>query len=218
MLDLLLSARGEDGVALTDRQVRDQVVTFLVAGHETVATALTWAWGLLAADGDRQDRLHAEAVAVLGDRAPARADVDRLPFARAVLDEAMRLYPPAWLITRSALTADDLAGRAVPAGALVIVSPWLVHRHPDWWRRPERFEPERFLAAGFDRTAFVPFGFGPRMCIGREFAYVEGVLVLACLARRFSFTFPPGRSMPPARALVTLRPAGGLPLRVAIRR
>lgn len=217
MLDLLLSARDEDGQRLTSREVRDQVVTFIVAGHETVASALTWAWALLAENPDVQAALQRESDEVLAGRAPAFADYARLPFARAVLDEALRLFPPAWLITRQALGSDVLAGRDIPAGALVILSPWLLHRHPAAWRDPEAFDPTRFLDGTADRTAFVPFGAGPRQCIGRDFAYVEGVLMLSAIAGRYSMAFPAGTGFPAADPLVTVRPASGLPM-VVMRR
>ena len=212
MLDLLLAARDEDGRALTLRQVRDQVVTFIVAGHETVATALTWAWALLAAHPDRQRRLQEESDAVLAGRPATFADVARLPYARSVLDESLRLYPPAWLLTRKALAPQVVAGIEVPAGALVIVSPWLLHRHPDRWARADAFEPERFVDDSVDRTAFLPFGAGLRQCIGRDFAYVEGVLMLAALAGRVEVSLPAGAGIPRAVPLVTMRPAGGLRL------
>jgi cytochrome P450 len=217
MLDLLLSSRDEDGAGLSAVEVRDQVVTFIVAGHETVASALTWSWGLLAGDPKSQQRLQAESDAVLGGRAPTFADLARLPFARAVFDETLRLFPPAWLITRNARAADVLGGREIPAGALVIMSPWLMHRHPSSWDEPEAFRPERFLAEGIDRSAYLPFGAGPRLCIGRDFAYVEAVLLLAAIAGRYEVAFPDGTGMPHAEPLVTVRPVGGLPLRVVRR-
>lgn len=215
MLDLILSARDDRGSSLSDSEVRDQIVTFIVAGHETVASALSWAWALLARDPARAGALADEAREVLGGRLPTIADYGRLPLARAVFDETLRLYPPAWLITRNTTAAMELDGRPVPEGALVIISPWIVHRHPDAWSDPEAFDPERFLDGTISRGAFLPFGSGPRLCIGREFAYVEGVLVLAALAAHF--TFAPVGPMPHAEPLVTVRPAGGVPLRIAAR-
>ncbi|MBI1352049.1 MAG: cytochrome P450 [Actinomycetales bacterium] len=217
MLDMLIASRDDQGSRLTPAELRDQVVTFIVAGHETVASALTWAWALLAADERVQARLHEEADAVLGDRDPEFADYRRLPFARAVFDEVLRLYPPAWLITRKAVVPDTLAGHEIPAGALVILSPWLLHRHPAIWSDPEAFLPERFLAEDVPRRAFLPFGAGLRQCIGRDFAYVEGVLTLAALARRVSVSYPAGMGVPAVRPLVTVRPEGGLSLRVTAR-
>ena len=217
MLDLLLGSRDDSGAGLTPREVRDQVVTFIVAGHETVASALTWAWALVARHPEVQEELQRESDAVLGGRAPAFADYARLPYARAVFDEALRLYPPAWLITRKALDDAVLGGHDVPRGSLVILSPWIVHRHPDVWPEPERFLPSRFLDGSASRTSFIPFGAGLRQCIGRDFAYVEGTLMLSAIAGRYALAYPPGRGVPAAAPLVTIRPVGGLPLRVTRR-
>lgn len=217
MLAMLRSVHDEAGVGLTPQEIRDQIVTFIVAGHETVASAMTWAWALVARHPEVQERLHAEAVDVLGDRPVAFDDLDRLPYARAVLDETLRLYPPAWLITRKALQADVIGGHDVPAGALIILSPWLLHRHPRVWVDPAQFRPERFLEGEVDRTCFIPFGAGPRLCIGRDFSYVEGVAMLASLARRYRFDYPLGSTVPLADPLVTIRAVGGLPLRVTRR-
>lgn len=218
MLDLLLGARDAAGEGLSATEVRDEIVTFIVAGHETVASALSWSWALLAAHPDVQADLQAESDAVLAGRAVTFEDYGRLPFARAVMDEALRLYPPAWLITRRADEGDRLGGRDVPPGSLVILSPWLLHRHPGVWRDPERFDPSRFLDGSADRTAFLPFGAGLRQCIGRDFAYVEGVLMLSALAGRYQVRPIPGRGVPKADPSVTVRPVGGLPLRVSRRR
>jgi cytochrome P450 len=217
MLDLLLQARDESGARLTRREVRDQVVSFIVAGHETVASSLTWAWALLAAHPEVQRELQDEADAVLTDAPPTMADYGRLPVARAVLDEAMRLYPPVWLISRRAQAPDVLGRRDIPAGAIIITSPWLVHRHPDRWDRPDVFDPHRFLDGTVDRQAFIPFGAGPRQCVGRDFAYVEAVLLLATMARRVSVSYPAGVGIPAAEPLVTIRPVGGLPVVITSR-
>ena len=222
LLDMLLAAHDDDGSRLSRAQVRDQVVTFVVAGHETVASALTWAWHLLATHPEAARRLRSEVDAVCGARAPAFTDLSRLSWTRAVLDETLRLYPPAWLVTRRSLAPDVLDGVDVPADALVIVSPWLVHRHEDAWPDPDRFDPSRFLDDDGARRrevvtspAYLPFGAGPRMCIGRDLALLEGGLVLASLAARVELeeVGPPPRPVP----LVTVRPAGGLPMRVRLR-
>ena len=227
MLDLLLAG------GLTPREVRDEIVTFLVAGHETVASALTWALLLLGAHPDVADRVAQEADRVLsgspaGDAsgpqsvsAAGSVDMDtlaRLQLARAVVDEAMRLHPPAWLITRSTTGDMELGGSHVPSGSLVILSPWIVHRHPSAWDHPDAFRPERFLdpgARGPLRTAFLPFGAGPRMCIGRDFAYAEAVLALAMVSRaaRLAPTGAPVRPLP----LVTIRPDRPALVRVTLR-
>jgi len=217
MLDLLIMARDDEGNALTVTEIRDQVVTFIVAGHETVASALTWTFALLAEHPDVLRTLQAEADSVLGGNAAQFADYQRLPYARAVIDETLRLYPPAWLITRNSLGDDLLGGYEVPEGSLIIMSPWLLHRHPDVWVRPDRFDPQRFLDGGIDHSAFIPFGAGPRQCIGRDFAYVEAVLLLASLVAHFDVEFPAGEHCPPAVPLVTMRPTNGLHLRVRAR-
>lgn len=217
VVGLLRESRDADGNPLSDAEIRNQIVTFIVAGHETVASALSWAWALLAAHPEVQERLAGEAHEVIGDRVPGYEDYSRLPYARAVLDETLRLYPPAWLITRKSLGPDQIDGHQIPAGALLILSPWLVHRHPDAWDSPEEFDPSRFIEGRADRNAFLPYGAGPRLCIGRDFAYVEGVLLLARLAARFTFSYPPGGSLPAANPMVTVRPAGGLPLVLAPR-
>ena len=214
MLDLLLAG-------LDRESVRDEVVTFIVAGHETVASALTWTWALLAAHPEVQRQLHDELDSVLGGRAPSMEDVLALPYTRAVFDEALRLYPPAWLITRTALNDDELGGRDIPAGALIIMSPYLLHRHPDVWSDPESFNPTRT----FDRNAFIPFGNGPRLCIGRDFAYIEAITLLAVLAQRGFVSYPGSgatkergsEGVPAYTPLVTMRPANGLHLRVTPR-
>lgn len=217
MLDLLITGRDDEGNSLTETEIRDQIVTFIVAGHETVASALTWTFALLAENPEVMRALQAEADAVLGGKAAQFADYQRLPYARAVIDETLRLYPPAWLITRNSLGDDVLGGYEVPNGSLIIMSPWLLHRHPEVWVNPDRFDPQRFIDGAVDRSAFIPFGAGPRQCIGRDFAYVEAVLLLSSLVAHFDLEYPAGRQRPPAVPLVTMRPLGGLHLRVRAR-
>jgi len=212
MLDLLITARDDQGQGLTNTEIRDQIITFIVAGHETVASALTWAWAMLARDPQVQRRLSEEADHVLGDRPPQFADYANLPYARAVFDESLRMFPPAWLITRNAGAEDLIAGYTILPKSLIIISPWLVHRHPDAWANAWEFDPDRFLEGNYDRTMFIPFGAGIRQCIGKDFAYVEGVLLLAALAQRYEFRYPMGAVPPAAEPLVTIRPVGGLPL------
>ena len=220
LLDVLLGAAdaGEDPIDL--REVRDELVSFMVAGHETVASALMWALWMLAGDPVTAQRLADEADAVLGDRDATWEDLDRLPVARAVFDETMRLYPPVWLVTRRALEDDVLGGRFIPAGSLVIMSPYVVHRDPVLWEDASAFRPQRFLdgsAPPPSSHAFWPFGAGPRICVGKDFAYLEGILLLAGLARRVTVARPPGAREPRAVPLVTLRPLGSLPLVVRAR-
>lgn len=220
MLDLLL-APDSDGDRLSTAEIRDQVVTFIVAGHETVASALAWAMWLIAGDEQVQDRLANEARDVLGDAAVSMADVPRLPYARAVLDEALRLFPPAWLVTRRSLADDELGGREIPKGALIILSPYLVHRDENAWTEPDRFDPTRFLdvssRGGDIAVHYWPFGAGPRLCIGREFALAEGTLLLAGIARRIRLARDRGIPAPQPIPQVTIRPSAGLPLAVTRR-
>ena len=201
--------------SLSDREVRDELVTLVIAGHETVASALSWTLHLLAESPSVQQRLHAELDAVLGGRrAPGWDDLPALRYTRQVVDEALRLYPPAWVLTRRAEQDDVVCGVDVPAGTLAIVSPWLLHRRTADWPDPLRFDPDRF---GVERSAaprggYLPFGVGPRLCIGRDFALVETVLTLATLLRGWRVAPTLRRGPVRVDALVTLRPRGGLPL------
>ncbi len=212
VLDLLIAARDSTGAPLSDHEIRDEIVTFIVAGHETVAAALTWCWALLAAHPNIQRELQVEVDEVVGEKQLNLNDLAQLPFTRACVDEALRLYPPAWLITRKALVDDELAGAKIPAGALVIMSPWIVHRHPDFWIDPDAFVPQRFLDGTVTRHAFIPFGNGLRLCIGRDFAYAEAVALVARIASRFTLSYAAGASIPDANPSVTMRPVGGLEL------
>jgi cytochrome P450 len=219
VLGLLLAS------GMTDAEVRDELVTLVIAGHETVAASLTWTLRLLAEHPEVVARVHAELDRVLTDGTPAggtRAagwqDVSSLPVVRAVVDEGLRLYPPAWVITRRALTDDVVDGVPVPAGTLVITSPWVHHRRADLWPDPLRFDIDRWLGedAGSRREGYIPFGAGPRLCIGREFAVVESVMVLAELLR--DRTVAPAGARPDVVAAVTLRPRGGMHLAARPRR
>jgi cytochrome P450 len=189
LLSLLLSRSAEEGGELTgDRQIRDEAVTLFIAGFENVATALTWTWHLLAQNPEVEGRLHAELDEVLGGRPPEAADVPRLAYTRAVFEEAMRLYPPVPRLVRTALRDYEVGGYKVPAGSLVVVSQYLMHRDPRFFPEPERFDPGRWAPEarrGRPAYCYFPFGGGPRRCIGDGFAYAEGVLVLAALASRW---------------------------------
>lgn len=209
LLGLLL-----DG-GLSDAEIRDELVTMVIAGHETVAAALAWTLMLLAEHPSAQERMRAELSAHPGP-VPVIGHRDALPWTRAVIDEALRLFPPAWAISRRSQSADVIGGREVPAGTLVIISPWLVHRRCQSWPDPLSFRPERFLESD-SRTAtrrgdYLPFGLGPRLCIGREFALAEMVLVLERLLGEVRLDVPPGWSRPAARAQVAVHPEGGMPL------
>jgi cytochrome P450 len=220
VLALLLRASDAEG-SLGEREVRDELVTLVIAGHETVASCLTWTLLLLAQHPEVQRRLADELDALPGDVSPGWADLPALPFTRAVVDEALRLYPPAWVITRRALAGDVVDGVAVPAGTLVILSPWLLHRRRESWPDPLRFDPERFLDTGAGRGAargdYLPFGAGPRLCIGRDVALVQAVLILAAVLRGRRVERPDAGAPVRVDALVTLRPRGGLPLRLTDR-
>ncbi len=214
LLSLLLRAQ-EDGAGMADEQVRDEALTLFLAGHETTANALAWTWWLLSEHPDVEARLHAELERALGGRSPTAADLERLGYARMVLSESIRLRPPAWAIGRRAIRDVRIGETDVPAGSIVVVAPWLLHHDARWWPEPEAFRPERWTpseSAGRPRGAFVPFGGGPRVCVGEPFAWMEGVLLLSTIAQRWRFRLVPGRAVE-AQPVVTLRPRNGLPMR-----
>ncbi|HEY8477360.1 MAG TPA: cytochrome P450, partial [Chloroflexota bacterium] len=201
-----------------DKQLRDEIVTLLMAGHETTANALTWTWYLLSKYPQVEEKLHAELDRVLGGRTPTVADVPQLTYTRNVLAEAMRLYPPAWILERRAVKDFEAGGYRIPAGSLVLASQYLVHRDPRWWDEPARFAPERW-EEGKERPKFsyFPFGGGTRICVGEPFAWMEGTLVLATLAQRWRLCYEEPLD-PVPEPLVTLRPRDGLPMRLVARR
>jgi cytochrome P450 len=217
LLSLLLRA-GEDGAGITDEQVRDEALTLFLAGHETTAIALTWTWWLLSRNPEAEGRLHAELDWVLPDRPPSVGDLPNLPYTQAVISESIRLRPPAWAIGRTAVAGHRANGYAIDQGSIVVVSPWLLHHDPRWWPEPDAFRPERWFAEDPERPryAFVPFGGGPRVCIGEPFARLEAAMLLASIARRWRFASQTDRE-PGLQAVITLRPRGGLPM-VALRR
>jgi cytochrome P450 len=191
-------------------------MTFLLAGHETTAVALTWTWYLLSQHPDVAGRLRREVTDVLGTRPPTIDDLPQLPLARRVVEEALRLYPPVWGIGRQTLAADTIAGYRVPAGAVVSLTPWVTHRHPALWEEPDRFDPDRFTperVRSRPRFAYFPFSGGPRLCIGETFALVEAQLVVAMVMQRYRLDLVPGTVVEPEVHL-TLRPRGGLPMTV----
>jgi len=218
LLGMMMSARDPDtGEGMSRRQLRDEVMTFLLAGHDTTAVALAWTWYLLARNPKIAEAARDETLGVLGDRDPTLEDLPRLPLARMVVEEAMRLYPPVWGIARQTIAADRIGGYDIPAGQLVSLSPWVTHRHPDFWEDPERFDPERFRP-GRERTrprfAYFPFSGGPRLCIGEAFALMEAQLIVAMMLQRFRLSLVDERPVVPEPTL-TLRLRGGLPMRVA---
>ena len=221
LLAMLMSARDAETAVrgMTDRQLRDEMMTILIAGHETVASALAWTWYLLATDPAAEAKLHAELAAVLGGRTPQVDDLPDLRYTQAVFEEALRLYPPAWIITRKALADDEILGCRVPANALVVASPYVTHRQAALWPDPEAFDPDRFSeerAAGRPRFAYYPFGGGPRLCIGDQFAMTEAKLVIATVAQRCRLIPVPGHPIA-VEPGVTLRPKHGLLMRIEMR-
>ena len=217
LLAMLLEARDEDtGEGMTDTQLRDEVMTLLLAGHETTANALTWTWYLLSQNPEAEAKLHAELDRALGGRVPTISDLPDLPYNRMVVQETLRLYPPAWIVSRMAEKDDELCGYAIPAGSVVEVSPYIMQRHPRYWEDPDAFDPERFTperSQGRPAFAYFPFGGGPRLCIGRDFALVEAQLILATVASRLRLRLEPGFPVEP-EALITLRPRNGLQMRL----
>jgi enediyne biosynthesis protein E7 len=217
MIARLLDAyRDEPDAELRRRRLRDELLTILLAGHETTASTLSWTWYLLDRNPDVADRMCAEADQVFGDRTPCYEDLRGLAYTNMVIQEAMRLYPPVWGLTRRALEADVIDGYRVPGGADVMISPYTLHRHPGFWPDPERFEPERFepaRAASAHRYAYIPFGAGPRVCVGSHLGMMEATFVAAMVARRFRLGLVPGREVRP-EAMLSLRVRGGLPMLV----
>jgi cytochrome P450 len=216
LLSLLVSAADADGgPPLSDVEVRDELMTMFFAGHETSAAALAWAWYLLAGDPSVTSRLRAELSTVVGDRSPVMADLARLPLLAQVVKETLRLYPPAWVFDRSPLRDVTLAGYTIPKGANVLFSPWVVHRDPARWSDPDEFRPERF-AGPPPRSSYLPFGDGPRMCVGNRFAEAELALVLATMLPRVALSRVDSSPVRP-EGDATLRPRGGLRMRVTRR-
>ncbi len=211
-------SRSHAANTMTDRQLHDECVTIILAGHETTANALSFALHLQAHHAEVQARLHDEAREVLGDRTPVAADYPKLPYATQVFAEAMRLYPPVWVTGRTCETPYEIAGFRIPRGATLLAPQYAVHRDARFFDDPERFDPERFSAetkAGRARYSYFPFAGGSRQCIAEGLAWMEGTLVLAVIARDWKLTPVPGSSATPkTTAAVTLRPSGGVPLKV----
>jgi len=212
LLDMLVQARDEEsGEGMAPEQLRQETITLFLAGHETTAVLLSWTFYLLAQHPQVREHLQAEIQQALAGRTPSEADLANLPYTRLVLDETMRLYPPAWVTNRKAVRADEIAGYAIPAGAEVSISPYVIHRDPHLWPDPEQFDPERFSperSAGRHRYAYFPFGGGPRLCIGNHFALLEAQLILVAICQRYTLDLAPGREVE-AEPLITLRPKDG---------
>ena len=212
LVTLLSEAREAEGSDMSDAQLRDELRAFLLAGHETTANALAFTLALLAEHLDLVEQLRAEVSTVLGERRPEFADATRLPLVSAAIDESIRLFPPGWAFDRQAVEEDSVAGYHVPAGTLIVVSPWVAHRDPRVWDRPEEFDPTRFTperAASRPRFAYLPFGGGPRICIGEDLALVEARLIVAMIVRRFRMRAARGWKLA-VDPSVTLRPRHGV--------
>ena len=218
LLSMLLRARDTegDGGGMTDLQLRDEAMTLFLAGHETTANALTWTWYLLSQHPTIEARLHAEVDAALGGRLPTADDLTALPFTRMVLAESMRLYPPAWIIGRRALAPFDAAGYTIPARSIVLMSQFVTHRDARWFADPDRFDPDRFAPdrqAERPKFAYFPFGGGPRVCIGEQFAWMEGVIALATIAQRWRLRLAADHRVA-LQPIITLRPKFGMRMTV----
>ena len=212
LLSMLMSARDEDGSRMTDRQLRDEVMTFLLAGHETTALSLSWAWFLLSENPEAENKLHHELARVLDGKNPSFEDLPRLCYTEAVVKESVRLYPPAWSLARTAAEDFEIGGYLVPAGSNVVMSQWIMHRDPRFFPSPEQFDPGRWFeehTQRLPRFAYFPFGGGPRYCVGASFAMMEATLLLAAIVQRFRLRMVPGHKVVPVPS-ITLRPKYGI--------
>jgi cytochrome P450 len=220
LLSMFMLAKDEEtGEQMDDEHLRNEVLTMLLAGHETTANTLSWVWGLLHQNPDAERKLHAELDAVLGGRPPTAEDVPKLVYTRRVMDEALRLYPPVYSISRKVVKDDVICGYEVRGGSSLYMSPYVTHRLPEFWPDPERFEPDRFTpeqVAARPRYAYFPFLGGPRQCIGNNFALMEGTLIIATLAQHHRPRMVEGYTLTP-EPLLTLKPAGELPVRITAR-
>jgi cytochrome P450 len=219
LLSLLLEPGPNGEPPSSDEEIRDQIITFLMAGHETTAVALSWTWYLLSEHPEVEARMLQELAQVLGGREPRAEDVPRLEFTSSILKESMRLYPPVWALIQKPVQGFDLDGYRVKAGTQVMVSQWVTHHDPRYFTDPASFLPERWTAefsGQLHRCAYFPFGAGPRVCIGRSFAMMEAVLILATIAPKFQLRTAPRYSVTPS-PLLTLRPQGGLKMTVMAR-
>ena len=212
----LLEARDEDGNPLSRDAIRNEAAVIFMAGHETTANTLAWTWYLLSQSPRVAKRLRSEINDTLGDRTPDFKDVANLPYSRAVIEEALRLYPPVPILAREAMDDTEISGKRIAKGSLVMVVPWLMHRNPVLWDKPDAFWPERFLGNNTkkpNKYGYVPFSIGPRICAGLQFGLTEAILSLAILARDFDLQLVPGTDVQPVCRL-TLRPGDKLPMTV----
>lgn len=212
LLSMLMASMDEDGTQMTRKQLRDETMTLFLAGHETTALTLAWTWYLLGENPAAEARLHEELASVLGGRAATVPDLARMPYLHAVVTEVLRLYPPAYLLARTSIAPCTIGGYDIPEGTTILTSTWLMHRDARWFDEPDAFRPERWLNGLADRLpqgVYLPFGDGPRRCIGQGFALLEAALVTATIAQRFSYRLVPGHPVVP-EPLMTLRPKHGM--------
>jgi cytochrome P450 len=212
LLSMLMGAMDEDGTQMSPKQLRDETMTLFLAGHETTALTLDWTWYLLSQNPAPEARLHEELRGVLSGKPPEVSDLARLPYLQAVINEVLRLYPPAYLLARLAIAPFSIGGYDFPPGETVLMSQWVTHRDSRYYDEPDAFRPERWLDGLAERLppgAYFPFGDGPRRCIGQGFAMLESALVIATIAQRFRFRLAPGRNVA-TEPLVTLRPKHGI--------
>jgi cytochrome P450 len=217
VIQRLLDTRDPDtGEPLDGQALRNEIAVLFMAGHETTANSMAWSWFLLSQAPEAEAKLHRELDSVLGGRLPTLADVPKLTFTRAVFEEAMRLYPPVPILPREAVREEYFGTVRIQPGAIVLVVPWLIHRNPKYWDKPDHFVPERFLpenSGGISKFVYIPFSIGPRVCAGMSFGLTEAILCLATLAQHFVLRLKPGHEVRPVCRL-TLRPEGGLPMSV----
>lgn len=212
LLSMLLSAQEEGRAGMSDAQIRDEAMTLFLAGHETTANMLAWTWYLISQNPDCEKRFHDEIDSVPADRLPGLEDLAQLPYTRRVLSESMRLYPPAWVVGRRAMEDHEAGGYHIPKGTVLLLCPLVTQTDPRWFPDPFRFDPDRWLPdveAARPRFSYFPFGGGPRTCIGEQFAWTEGLLVLATLARKWRFRLAPGQRID-WQPIITLRPKYGM--------
>ncbi len=217
LLSMLMGAQDEEtGERMSDLQLRDEIMTIFIAGHETTAIALSWLWFLLSQNPEAEEKLRNELKTVLNGKTPSFEDLPKLKYTKMVVEETLRLYPPAWIVGRRPLEDDVVGGYLLPKGINVLMVSYLIHRHPDYWENPNKFEPERFSperAASIKKYSYFPFGGGPRLCIGNNFAMMEAQLVVATILQHFHFTMAQN-SVPLLEPLITLRPQGGIKMNI----
>lgn len=221
LLSMLMAAQDEegDGGSMTDAQLRDEAMTLFVAGHETTANALTWTWYLLSQHRDAEAKLHEEIDSVLAGKLPTADDVPNLRYTEMVFAESMRLYPPAWTMGRRVLSDYQVGQYVLPAGSIVLMSPWVTHHDGRYFPEPFKFDPERWTQEAREsrpKFSYFPFGGGPRVCIGEQFAWMEGVLLIATIAQQWKMRLAPDQLVEP-KAMITLRPANGMRMKLTRR-